>query len=172
MVLLFSDVIILSRHRNNSGLITSINTTSCLLYSALDLRLERRKTNQVLHTMLPRKIADELKFRKFVRPTYYDSVSMYFSDVQGFTALSSRSTPNEIVVMLTELYTKFDDILNDYKVWKLETIGDAYCVSKFSIPGQYFSVFGSLLTDIICRSSRELPTSMNSRLPQTTQWKL
>ncbi|GAU91297.1 hypothetical protein RvY_03579 [Ramazzottius varieornatus] len=94
----------------------------------LDLRQERRKTNQVLHTMLPRKIADELKFRKFVRPTYYDSVSMYFSDVQGFTALSSRSTPNEIVVMLTELYTKFDDILNDYKVWKLETIGDAYCI--------------------------------------------
>ncbi|OQV14607.1 putative Receptor-type guanylate cyclase gcy-3 [Hypsibius exemplaris] len=94
----------------------------------LDLRMERRKTNMVLHTMLPRKVADELKFRKFVRPIYYESVSMYFSDVQGFTALSSRSQPQDIVIMLTELYTKFDDILNDYKVWKLETIGDAYCI--------------------------------------------
>lgn len=82
----------------------------------------------VLHSMLPKKIADELKFRKVVRPTYHESVSLYFSDVQGFTALSSRSTPEEIVVMLTELYTGFDDILDNYKVWKLETIGDAYCV--------------------------------------------
>ncbi|XP_055348625.1 uncharacterized protein LOC129595595 isoform X2 [Paramacrobiotus metropolitanus] len=94
----------------------------------LDLRMERRKTNMVLHSMLPRKVADELKFRKFVRPTYHESVSLYFSDVQGFTALSSRSTPEEIVVMLTELYTGFDDILNSYRVWKLETIGDAYCI--------------------------------------------
>ena len=109
--------------------------------------MERRKTNMVLHSMLPRKVADELKFRKYVRPTYYESVSIYFSDIQGFTALSSRSRPQDIVVMLTELYSKFDDILNDYKVWKLETIGDAYCVRNLQQSNHTYQFFPSFQSE-------------------------
>ncbi len=103
------------------------------LYS--QLHAERRKSEELLLNTLPRKIADDLKQTGKVKPVYYQSASILFTDFKDFTKLAEQLTPEELVEELDYCFSSFDMLIEAHNLEKLKTIGDSYmCVGGIPTP--------------------------------------
>ncbi len=90
------------------------------------LESEKARSDELLLNILPAKIADELKTRNEVEPRHYDSVTIMFTDFEGFTRLAEASEPRTLVNDLNQYFCAFDEIIEHCNLEKLKTIGDAY----------------------------------------------
>ncbi|XP_066954652.1 head-specific guanylate cyclase [Macrobrachium rosenbergii] len=90
---------------------------------------EREKNVSLLHLIFPPDIAKKLWLGEVIHAQKHDEVTMLFSDIVGFTSICSTATPFMVINMLQSLYTQFDAFCGQLDVYKVETIGDAYCVA-------------------------------------------
>lgn len=63
-------------------------------------------------------------------------VTILFSDIVGFTNISSTLAPKDVMDMLNRLYVAFDNLTTKHGLFKVETIGDAYMVAGGIFDGQ------------------------------------
>lgn len=90
------------------------------------LQKHLNKTDELLYSVFPKHIADALRNGKKVAPENHDMVTIFFSDIVGFTDISAKLDPLKISDMLDRLYNSFDALSDYHDVFKVETIGDAY----------------------------------------------
>ena len=90
------------------------------------VEIEKEKSERLLLNILPGTIAGRLKAGEKTIANGHPIVSVMFADLCGFTALSRKTTPENLVRMLNEIFTAFDNIVESHRVEKIKTIGDCY----------------------------------------------
>ncbi|NBR85143.1 MAG: response regulator [Verrucomicrobia bacterium] len=92
------------------------------------VREAQAKSEALLLNILPRAIADRLKAGESTIVDHLPEVTVLFADLVGFTELSARISGSEMVRLLNELFTTFDQLAEAQGLEKIKTIGDAYMV--------------------------------------------
>ena len=99
------------------------------------LEVEQMKTEKLMLNILPRPIADRLKRGEKNISGSYPDVTILFSDLVGFTKMSSQVSATDLVKLLNDLFTRFDIRAESLGLEKIKTIGDAYmAVGGLPIP--------------------------------------
>jgi guanylate cyclase len=97
---------------------------------ALDaLRSEQERAESLLLNILPRSIAERLKAQPQTIADHFAAASILFADVVNFTPRSEALAPAQVVGMLDDLFSFFDDLAERYGLEKIKTIGDSYMVA-------------------------------------------
>jgi len=87
---------------------------------------EKEKSDKLLLNILPAKVAEDLKHTGKTEPESFDEVTVYFSDVVGFTNMSTKLEPKFLIDELNDIFTAFDNIMEKHSCERIKTIGDAY----------------------------------------------
>ena len=126
-VLVIGTIIIIFLIHDRRIKIENLRLETLVQARTVDLEIEKDKSDSLLRSILPNKIADRLKesgVKSFGEN--FECASILFSDIVGFTKVSSGYTAEEIVAALNTLFSKFDERASEMGVEKIKTIGDAY----------------------------------------------
>ena len=85
-----------------------------------------RENRRLLLNVLPESVADRLKQDGGLVAERFEDVSVLFADIVGFTRLSVRLSPTDLLELLNVVFSRFDAIADEFRVEKIKTIGDAY----------------------------------------------
>lgn len=92
------------------------------------LEAEQQLSERLLLNILPASIAERLKQEQGTLADSFTDVSVLFADIVGFTELSGRISPPELVELLNQIFSSFDQLADLHQLEKIKTIGDAYMV--------------------------------------------
>ena len=93
-----------------------------------ELAEEKEKSERLLLNILPQAIAERLKQGETTIADSFSDVTVMFADLVGFTKLSTHLSPAELVELLNQIFSAFDELADSYGLEKIKTIGDAYMV--------------------------------------------
>ncbi|XP_033097871.1 uncharacterized protein LOC117101862 [Anneissia japonica] len=95
-----------------------------------DLNKEKKRSNWLLYSMLPKPVVEQLMLKMDVKAEFFDNATVFFSDIVGFNQLCNKFSPLQVVQMLNGLYLIFDSRIENYDVYKVETINETYMLAS------------------------------------------
>ncbi len=99
------------------------------------MEVAQQKSERLLLNILPEMIAEQLKQQPTTIADSFLEVTVLFADIVGFTELSARTSPAELVDLLNTIFCLFDQLAERHGVEKIKTIGDAY-MAVAGLPNQ------------------------------------
>lgn len=106
---------------------------------------EKKRSEELLLNILPEEVAEELKEKGYAEAKSIESVTILFTDFKGFTQVSEKLTPHELVKEIDHCFRAFDTIITKHNIEKIKTIGDAYmCAGGLPIPNKTHA------EDVVC----------------------
>ena len=89
---------------------------------------EREVSEKLLHNIMPKQIAELLKNSTEPVALENPDISVMMADIVNFTAFSDQVSAEQVVTLLNNIFSRFDDVVLEHNVEKIKTIGDAYMV--------------------------------------------
>lgn len=109
--------------------VPSLTAFAMLEYFVRLLGVERERSERLLLNILPAPIADRLKRSSGIIAERREEVSVLFADLAGFTPTVERLAPEQVVALLDEIFTAFDELVAARGLEKIKTLGDGYMVA-------------------------------------------
>ena len=108
--------------------VLGVTTTAYILlqYFVREREREQATSEALLLNVLPAPVAARLKHEEGVIADAHDAVTVLFADIVGFTPLSERLSPTDVVALLDRVFARWDALALRHGVEKIKTIGDAY----------------------------------------------
>jgi adenylate cyclase len=95
----------------------------------------KKRSDELLLNILPEEVAEELKTKGYAEARQFDEATVMFTDFKGFTTISEKLSPAELVAEIDTCFKAFDRIISRYNIEKIKTIGDSYmCASGLPVP--------------------------------------
>ncbi|MBM3577898.1 MAG: HAMP domain-containing protein [Alphaproteobacteria bacterium] len=134
-----------------------------------DLEIERSRSEKLLHNILPAAIAQRLRGGEETIAEVFPEVTVFFSDIVGFTELSAKLGPHETVNMLNAIFEKFDELVEKHGVEKIKTIGDSYMVvggvpTRDPLHCQHIADFALEAQSFVDNFAKEVPYPLRMRM--------
>ncbi|MCK9169383.1 MAG: adenylate/guanylate cyclase domain-containing protein [Treponema sp.] len=163
-----------------SLLVIGFGTAICILimYMTLEnpdmdmiakLNEANRRINNLLLNILPASIVAELKEKPSTFTEKYDNITVAFMDIVDFTEMSSVVGAENLVDILNSLFSEFDMLLDNYKIEKIKTIGDAYMIAS-GLPERYENNCEEMIKFLI--QAQRTITNFNKRHNTTLQMRI
>lgn len=117
-----------------STIMTSLGGVAVFSYAGMSYFVRQRdrfqkESDDLLHNILPAEIATRLKADNSMIADDFEAASVLFADVVGFTPMSAKMSPPELVGLLNSVFTTFDGFVQDLGLEKIKTVGDEYMVA-------------------------------------------
>src|SRR5262247_2042126 len=103
-----------------------VRTQIALQEALVEAQQARNQANELLHALLPKKAADEIRSIGTVIPRRYDNVAVLFCDVTNFTSYCDKHEPEDVVSRLDALFVIFEHVTARHGLEKIKTVGDGF----------------------------------------------
>ena len=135
-----SNALPIPTHVKDTFFVMNLSGTATILYIVMRyfqsqkervlhaLAIEQARSDKLLLNILPESIASRLKAESLTIADSHESVTIMFADLVNFTQISAGMPPSELVSLLNQVFSRFDQLSERYGLEKIKTIGDAYMV--------------------------------------------
>lgn len=114
------------RNIYQGGFLLLIIIVAFILYQRNKIKAAKKRSDDLLLNILPEEVAEELKSKGETQAKQFDEVTIMFTDFKGFTQISEKLNPQELVSEIHNCFKGFDLIMDKFNIEKIKTIGDSY----------------------------------------------